>query len=680
MKSYLLIGLAFSFPALVHAQTAQETEPAASVFLPADFAQYAPTTALDMVSQIPGFRISGDDDDARGFGQASQNVLINGQRISSKSTTASDALSRIPAANVERIELLEAADLDIPGLSGQVVNVTAESSGISGTWSYHMRFRENLTPFYDRFDVSLTGQNKNLSWTLGLNSDPGRGGGAGRENVTDIANTLIEYGEEESTFKGTGVKGTAALAWTPDNGHIGNLNLEYGIFEANERETSNRFAPDGSMVAQRQFLFSEDEWSSEISGDYEFGLGRGRLKMIGLQRNEHSPTRAQAFGGTLDGLTRRNEIFEQTVDESESIFRLEYNWALPDKSDWQLSAEGAFNTLESEAALQRLDMGGMLAPVDIGDPTVKVEERRGEAFVTHSRQISPNIRAQASLGLEMSELTSDGVTGQVRTFNRPKGFVSTTWEPNDDLTVNLRFERNVGQLDFFDFVSSVDLNQGDDQAGNVDIVPEQSWRAQLELERDYGGWGAGTMRLFGEALEDIVDQVPIGSGEGPGNLDTGSRLGIEMEGTLKFDNIGWKGAQVELSGEYHTSSVDDPLTGESRRINGDRIHNIVAEFRHDVPNTDWAWGVTYEDFAEADVFRRRTVRRYEEGPGFMWGFVEHKDILGLTGTLFLGNLTDTDSQFTRVIYVTDRTGIVDRTEDRSRNFGPVVTLRLKGTF
>lgn len=680
MKSSLLTALALTLPFVAQARDSGETAHGDHIFVPADFSQYAPQTALDMVSQIPGFRISDDNNEARGFGQASQNVLINGQRISSKSTNARDALSRIPAANVEKIELVEGANLDIPGLSGRVVNVTAQSSGITGTWEYRARFREALPPFFDGIDASVTGEGNNLSWTLGLESDPPRASNAGRKRITDANNELIEYGLEQ--FKGSGhnVTGTATVAWTPDNGNIGNLNLEYSVNEWDERETSNRYTPDDVLTEQRRFEWSNDEWNSEISGDYEFGLGSGRLKLIGLQRNGHRPTVATFFGGTVDGLSPRHDIFKQTVDESESIFRLEYNLAFDDNSDWQFSAEGAFNMLESEAALQALDANGNLAPVNIGTPEVTVEERRGEAFVTHSRQLSPKVRLQTSLGLEMTEITSDGPNGQVRTFNRPKGFLAAIWEPSETLTVNARLERTVGQLDFFDFVSSVDVNLGDNQSGNGDIVPEQSWRAELEFERDYGVWGAGNVLVFAEALEDIVDQVPIGTGEGPGNLDTGSRIGVELEGTIKFDRIGWRGAQLEVNGGYYKSEVDDPLTGETRRITRDLIRSVELELRHDIPNTNWAWGLHFENEKNAGVYRLTNLRRFEGVPGFAWGFVEHKDLYGMTASVFVANLFDQDNQFTRAIYAPDRTGTIDRVEDHTRNFGPILTLRLKGTF
>ena len=680
MKVSVLLGFAASVPLLSYADSAVENRTESVTYTPADFAQFAPRTALDMVIQIPGFTISGSEDGARGFGQASENVLINGQRISSKSTTAQQALARIPAVNVATIEIVDGASLDVPGLSGQVANITASSAGISGTWSFHQRYRENLPPVYDWIEASISGQSGDLSWTVGLESIPGRGANSGRENITDGSGQLIEFREESLTSVITNPSLSANLTWKPKNGHIANLNIDAKLFELNERETSNRFAPDDLEIGRTQFQFSEDFQSTEFGADYEFGLGSGRLKLIGLQRNEHFPQLSEFRGADNDGSNHRELIFADTTDKNESILRTEYSWNTSAKTDWQVSAEGAYNRLENEAALFESLGGAPLTPVDIGDSTVKVEEVRGEAFITHGRQVTPKFRVQLSVGAEISEIKSDGANGQTRQFTRPKGSASASWQVNDKLTVNSKIERLVGQLDFGDFVSSVDVNQGDDQTGNVDIVPQQSWRGEVEAERKFGRWGAGTATVFGESLEDIADQVPIGTGEGPGNLDSGTRFGVELEGTLKFDPLGWKGAQLQYEANYHKSAVDDPVTGESRRINGDLIHYYRLEFRHDIADSNWAWGLTYEDFADAPRFRRDSRLFFENKPGFMWGFIEHKDILGMTGTVFLANLTDQDNQFTRAVYAPDRTGTLVRVEDRTRNFGNILTLRLKGNF
>ena len=97
------------------------------VFTPADFARFAPKTAYDMLVQVPGFTVRTADEE-RGLGQASENVLINGQRIANKSGGAVDQLKRVAATNVERIEIVDAASLGIAGLSGQVANVIVKQA------------------------------------------------------------------------------------------------------------------------------------------------------------------------------------------------------------------------------------------------------------------------------------------------------------------------------------------------------------------------------------------------------------------------------------------------------------------------------------------------------------------------------------------------------------------------
>jgi outer membrane receptor for ferrienterochelin and colicin len=137
---------------------------------PAFFAQFQPNTALDMVERIPGFTMRSGDTE-RGFGEAATNVLINGRRPSTKSQDSNDILSRIPASTVLRIEVLDGASLDIPGLSGQVVNIVARAVELSGNWQYAARFEEGTAPQLTEAEVSLSGTRGDLGFTVGLKLD-----------------------------------------------------------------------------------------------------------------------------------------------------------------------------------------------------------------------------------------------------------------------------------------------------------------------------------------------------------------------------------------------------------------------------------------------------------------------------------------------------------------------------
>lgn len=98
--------LAWSNAVLANAATASSREPGAPaatmngrVFEPDYFERFAPRNALDMLRQVPGFLLQGGGggNSGRGFSQANEKVLVNGQRLTSKSESAQDQLRRIPA-------------------------------------------------------------------------------------------------------------------------------------------------------------------------------------------------------------------------------------------------------------------------------------------------------------------------------------------------------------------------------------------------------------------------------------------------------------------------------------------------------------------------------------------------------------------------------------------------------
>ena len=662
------------------AALAQDAEPEMTVFLPEDFTQFAPINARDMVQRIPGFRLSNSrgQDESRGLGQATENVLINGQRISSKSSSAADVLSRIPASTVERIELLEGASLDIPGLSGLVVNVIAEADGVSGTWTHRSRIIDGQYPIFGGGEVSAAGDRGNLGWTFNVNLLPRGSAGNGEEIIVDPDGNVLESRDLRQKNWFPDLEGSVGLRWTPPSGLIANLNAEISNEKSERREDANRF-PAGEPALRQQILNIDESEGGEIGGDVEFDLLTGRLKLIGVYGTFESPftskrQRTDVFDNALE-----NSFFRQVTDESELILRGEYNWAGFGGS-WDASFETAENTLDSTSTLLASQFGAALEPVDIGEASVSVEESRQEAFLTYSRAFADAVQVQLSVGTEVSELSSSGAAGQTRTFTRPKGGVTLSWAYSAAATLNARINRTVGQLDFFDFVSQLDLTDGENQVGNSDIVPEQSWRAEIELEQQFGAWGAGNVLVFAEALEDIVDQVPIGDGEGPGNIDTGSRFGVQFEGTVNFDPLGLEGAQIVYSATLQDSEIDDPLTGETRSFNGEDLLLVDLEWRHDIAGTDFAWGGQFSPGLEADSFRVDVVRRERDLGGRLRVFVEHKDLWGLTGRAeFFRPFSELEKE-TRRRFSPDRTGALVEIERTRIEDKPILIFELTGKF
>ena len=81
-------------------------------YAPVFFAGSQPSSALDMVGLVPGFRLLEGNATVRGYSGGVGNVLIDGQPPASKQDTLGDILKRIPADSVDRIELVH------PGAAG----------------------------------------------------------------------------------------------------------------------------------------------------------------------------------------------------------------------------------------------------------------------------------------------------------------------------------------------------------------------------------------------------------------------------------------------------------------------------------------------------------------------------------------------------------------------------------
>jgi outer membrane receptor for ferrienterochelin and colicins len=698
----LLTGTAF-LVALPHAAHAQETPapvptpaPAAAAptttdpnvtppaggrrtYTPADFARYAPRTAVDMLQRVPGFVIR-EQESERGLGQATGNVLLNGQRISGKSDDVLTQLGRIPAGNVVRIEIVDGATLDIPGLSGQVANIIVRAGGISGQYSWNPEFRTNFTdPLLTRFSVSASGRTGPVEYTLAIENQSSHSGAGGPTYIFNPNLTLRETYQDIWTQNFEQPKGSARFVFHGPGSAIGNLNLLYREYWLDYRENGIR-TPVIGLPRNRSVLEEQDGHNYEISGDYEFPLAGGRLKLIGNQSYDHSLDTTTLRTRFSDGSPDSGDIFVRDAGSLERIGRAEYRFHGLG-GDWQISGEAAFNALETSSQLLTLDGTGTFVNVPFPGSAARVEEARYEGIASYSRRLSPHLTAQLGAGAEQSQLSQIGAGGLTREFVRPKGQLTMAWTPDPRTTLNLRLQRRVGQINFSDFVDSVNLIDNNQNAGNPLLVPPQSWEAEVEGVRRFGPWGSTTIRAYYHRVEDIIDIIPIGvDGQGIGNIDTARRWGIEARSTINFDPMGWRGARLDLRAWFQHTEVEDPLTHLLRPISGELHRFLQAVFRYDIPGGDWAVGssASYED--DAFSYRLTEFSQSTEGPVFANVYVENKNVFGLTVRATAGNIFDARSPRTRTVFQGFRTGPVDFIEQRDRLIGPIFSFQVRGRF
>ena len=386
-----------------------------------------------MVSNIPGFTISGDDSDERGFGQARQNVLINGRRVSGKSNDAATALGRITAESVLRIEIVDGATLDIPGLSGQVANVIAKVDAFSGNWNWQPEFRENLQPSWYRGSLTANGKTENgWSWSAEVNAFEFHNGHDGPGVITDGVGNVTDIRREG--FNGAGEEPALAATLTYEIGWRLDRQPEPGAALLQFRRPGGLLPQSGERPAAVPLRRSSARTScgGEIGADYEFDFGPGRLKLIGLQRSEEGDDLVtvesyDAGGAALDGRARAGTCggWRKHPARRVRVRRLRRRYAV---GSWKAPSTSSTSPPISASARPTEAMPLRRCPAET--PAWRSGGRRPTSRIAARCRMPGACRAHWAASIPSSSQIGRG--GLTREFVRPKGFLALVWKANED--------------------------------------------------------------------------------------------------------------------------------------------------------------------------------------------------------------------------------------------------------
>ena len=649
---------------------------------PADyFRRFSPQTAYDMLVQVPGFTAVAPDE-KRGLGQASENVLINGQRVTDKSGGAIGQLRTISADDVVRIEVREATSFGIAGLTGQVANVVLKANGKGHgniTWSPTVR-AHYAKPSWLSGSVSYSGSAGDLNYTLSLEDNTKRGALGGDNYRVLLPNgALIETRDQLNRDSTDDARLSAVLKYAATNGIQADLTLDYDPYWERGINDQRRTRTDGN----------DNDWTSvththgfsyDVNGDVSAPLGSGRLKLIGLRHYEHDPAFTDQRTEYDSGAPSDGVRYSQDARTSEGVARLEYHWK-GKRDDWTVSLERADNQYEQASTLADLQPDGSYVSIPYPQGSGTVAETRYEGLATFSRALTPAIDLQVVGGAEYSELGERDIGQPPRRFFRPKGSILLGLRPAPGWDASLKFERKVGQISFSDFLANEDISDNRGNDANPNLVPPQSWEVTGEVGRSLGRWGKTRLRLYRYWIEDIVDHIPVGTdGDAVGNLPNATRTGIESISTIQFDPLGWHGAKVDADIGMERARVRDPLTGLLRQISDTHDRWAALALRHDVPHTQFAWGAGLQFDHYSPNWYLDEVNQQWEGP-YASVFVEFKNVHGMKVNFQVFNINDGHVRYWRDVYSGRRNiSPLAFMEIQHQLVGPIFTLTVSRRF
>ncbi|HEY1605445.1 MAG TPA: TonB-dependent receptor [Allosphingosinicella sp.] len=632
------------------------------------FAPLRPDTALDMINRLPGFTLD-DGSAVRGFGGAAGNVLIDGQRPASKTDDLVSILRRLPAAQVARIDLIRGAT---PGIDMQgktlVANVVLRKAGgfsgaaILGQYNVRQGYKDpdaQVQAAWRKDGRSIEGSL--YAFEGHLNSE-----GSGPHEIYDGNGVLLDRSRTRNSEPNWEYKATLA----------GETPLAGGHFSANltlDAQPQKLTSIDLFDLAGRQ-----EEQDRQIQNVGELGLHYARnlggnlaLEAVGLQRLSHGD-----FHSDFQTVAQ-DQKFQLDNKQSESVGRIVLRWQPSSRLTAEGGAEYADNGLK---AVTRFNIDGV--PVAVPAADVRVHEGRAEAFGTLTWRPATALSVEAGLRVETSGLTSRGdvVASRRLTFAKPRLIAS--WSPDADDQIRLRIEREVGQLDFNQFVATASLNTTGIVAGNPNLLPQRDWAFETAYERHFWRDGVVSLTVRRLFLADVIDRAPVfapsGIFDAPGNIGSGTETDVAATFSLPLARLGLKGFTLRGTGTWRDSRVTDPTTGAKRLISGQHPVDAELHLTDELPRWKLNWGFEIYFAARERFFRFDEIDTNRIG-GFADLYVDYKPRPDLVFRVQLYTLNRYEAD--RAVFPGPRSVAPLQSLDiQKRTFGPLIFTRVRKTF
>ena len=600
------------------------------------FEQFNITNANDALKRIPGVESIGSRNSEnyepggsrkRGFGSSGTQILINGERQSSKSNSIIKTLERINADSLIRIEVIRGSEAGLDVRSdGVIVNIIADSSlsKSSGTWSTALGFLTSGDSNW-RGTASWATKIKNTDLVLGL------------ERIGDLNSR--KYNEftvdQEQSLLYLRLRETIEY----QSGNRINLDLNSKINDKNTLRINTLVWFDGkenSPQIQEYFLptdiknenfYKKINWDRkenndgwEFGGDWEHQINKNnsfKLRVVLTEENEDQID-ISFLDDTINSYKNSSETNNRK--ENERIIRLSFNKLIGKSSSLEYGVESAYNKLDRTFNLIYLDSDGKQTSAGLINTSGEVEEDRYEGFLSYNLPLSNKIRAELALNYEWSEISQSGDVNLSREFQYWKPRIDLKWDYKENRQLRLNIERNVGQINFDDFISSFDQFEETIRAGNPDLKPETSWELKLEHEwRLPNDGGVITLKGLASEIDGPVDRLPIDGYAGIGNLGSGERTQARIDGSIRINEL-LKGGVFRFMGYLQSTEVNDPVTNIKRDFSWYKRWETMIGIRQDVPGGKYNWGIMYRSQSQFNIYDPYLWGRFAEDPTLGFGF------------------------------------------------------------
>ena len=691
------------------------------------FSEWAPVTAQDMLDRIPGLDLgnsgfggsssrgpsssrsrggSSGRGGGRGFGGGSRNteILINGKRTAGKNNSTGGQLSRITSGQVDRIEIIRgtSGELDVRG-SGQVVNVVLTEQFNEASLQYDFNAEQSRdNTLKPGAEISYNGQRGGLNYQASVRAfDPYF------YTISREYSMLGDFSPNDKILEiRKGDPRGGALTTNLDYEINQNSSARFNATWTDGRSTNDTLRKTTNLTVSPHIENFQIENSPgiyknwEVGGDYEFNTDVGsRWKILFITNSLVRANTRERYDVLGESSQEKNLYLDSWNETKERIVRGSYTFDIFKDQDIEIGAERAQTILDSKLALGISGIEGTpspavggLVPMPVSNANSTVEEMRYEPFIIHNWIFNTRTSLETSILYEDSEITQRGDVAKQRDFSFVKPKVDFRYDLTPQLQLRGTIEKIVEQLTFNDFVAASDDQDEDSnvQAGNANLRQEWFWNYEINAEyRLPNDIGVLSGRVYYEDWHDRIERIDVTVDESQlqsanGNIGDGERYGLNVSASMRMRMIGMPNLLVSASAIVEDTKVIDPILGDERRMMGMpwRGRSNWA-FRHDLPSLNLNYGMNVQDSFDGGRLRYDIDDiEYGSGDPFWGAFVEWISPQNITFRLEAQQIIEKAKMCRERHRFVGRisSGILEEIEDQCSRSGPIISLKMTGTF
>ena len=538
-------------------------------------------TIGEVLGKLPGVELTGGGmgQRARGMSRDSVQVLIDGERSAGGGSMVG-IIGRLPSGDLERVEIIRGSSAEYGGAASVTVNLVMKKALPKSSTEIRAGIGKRGVETSSQLALTKNGGEGGFAWSLPIGL---------MWNNSPVSSSADKQDNTSHTFENTqGVSKMGHHTFTPRmSWKDGNDSLSISpMYFFNPQDSNSDTTLSGSAVPTENGVRVNTVNSlvrmTRLRVEGEKHVGDSKLTGRASASNRKNTTDTVRTGVT-------NSIDHTESRENESNLALRLDKPMGGE---HLVAVGLEHINLRRA--QDQDYSGSFASYD-------AQERQSIAWVQDDWMVQPKTTLTYGLRGESVALDSSGVSQQ-RGQLMPS--LAVRWEPADKWVVrsSLGAGLKMPKLDEISNAATpsiINTPVDADKRGNPNLLPERSLNFEAVLERyldaEAGVLGANLyVRSTQDFTERRVQQEGVRWVDRPYNEGKALHWGFELDGKVRTDNYGWKGATVKAHLTLPHARVNDERLGITRMAQDTPKYVFSAGLDANLPKLQSSYGISLQ--------------------------------------------------------------------------------------